>query len=172
MRVLSSKLGNTKSGGESSAGEDSLLKALRYLSLCPGSDSWPGEFAISDRPFSVIPGASSLSCGPVSLEKLARRHGTPLYVYSATRSPSGWRCSPAAFHPLRPLDLLFGQGQLGAGHSAVDRPSGRGIRHRLRRRAGKGVDARKRSRPTGRFFRRGEDGGGDGPRVALRHSHL
>jgi diaminopimelate decarboxylase len=37
----------------------------------------------SPRPFHHPQPASALHCGKVSLETLARRHGTPLYVYSA-----------------------------------------------------------------------------------------
>ncbi len=39
--------------------------------------------SISARPFVVPERGSALHCGKVSLEKLARRYGTPLYVYSA-----------------------------------------------------------------------------------------
>src|SRR5208337_3644272 len=35
------------------------------------------------RPFHHLQQGSALHCGKVSLELLARRHGTPLYVYSA-----------------------------------------------------------------------------------------
>ncbi|MDR3775243.1 MAG: diaminopimelate decarboxylase, partial [Terracidiphilus sp.] len=37
----------------------------------------------SARPFHHLQAGSALHCGKVSLESLARRHGTPLYVYSA-----------------------------------------------------------------------------------------
>jgi diaminopimelate decarboxylase len=37
----------------------------------------------SSRPFQYAKPGGPLSCGPVSLETLARRYGTPLYVYSA-----------------------------------------------------------------------------------------
>ena len=40
---------------------------------------------ISPRPFSYPESGASLHCGGVSLESLARRYGTPLYVYSADR---------------------------------------------------------------------------------------
>jgi diaminopimelate decarboxylase len=51
----------------------------------------------------MIPGASSLSCGSVSLEKLARRHGTPLYVYSGDQIAHRVEMFTRAFHPIRPL---------------------------------------------------------------------
>jgi diaminopimelate decarboxylase len=38
---------------------------------------------LSSRPFQYAKPGGPLSCGPVSLETLARRYGTPLYVYSA-----------------------------------------------------------------------------------------
>ena len=41
------------------------------------------SFVFSARPFIVPQAGSALYCGKVSLEALARRHGTPLYVYSA-----------------------------------------------------------------------------------------
>jgi diaminopimelate decarboxylase len=65
--------------------------------------SWPGELAISDRPFRVFPGSSSLSCGSVSLEKLARRYGTPLYVYSGDQIAQRVEMFARAFNPVRPL---------------------------------------------------------------------
>src|ERR1035437_5922475 len=37
----------------------------------------------SPRPFSHPQRGSALHCDKVSLESLAKRHGTPLYVYSA-----------------------------------------------------------------------------------------
>jgi len=37
----------------------------------------------SSRPFAYAPAGGALGCGPVSLETLARRYGTPYYVYSA-----------------------------------------------------------------------------------------
>ena len=37
----------------------------------------------SSRPFQYAKPGGELSCGPVSLEALAERYGTPLYVYSA-----------------------------------------------------------------------------------------
>jgi diaminopimelate decarboxylase len=39
--------------------------------------------SISSRPFIYPHAGSALHCGKVSLETLVRRHGTPLYVYSA-----------------------------------------------------------------------------------------
>ena len=36
----------------------------------------------SSRPFHHPQPGSALHCGPVSLEALAKRYGTPLYVYS------------------------------------------------------------------------------------------
>jgi len=63
----------------------------------------PGEFAIYDRPFSEIPGSSSLSCGSVSLEKLARRYGTPLYVYSGDQISERVEMFVRAFALRRPL---------------------------------------------------------------------
>lgn len=41
------------------------------------------ESASSPRPFHYPQPGSALHCGKVSLDALARRHGTPLYVYSA-----------------------------------------------------------------------------------------
>jgi diaminopimelate decarboxylase len=38
---------------------------------------------LTSRPFQYAKPGGPLSCGPVSLETLARRYGTPLYVYSA-----------------------------------------------------------------------------------------
>jgi diaminopimelate decarboxylase len=38
---------------------------------------------LSPRPFHLPEGGGPLCCGKASLETLARRHGTPLYVYSA-----------------------------------------------------------------------------------------
>jgi diaminopimelate decarboxylase len=51
----------------------------------------------------VVPGSSSLSCGSVSLEKLARRYGTPLYVYSGDQIAQRVEMFSRAFDPLRPL---------------------------------------------------------------------
>ncbi len=51
----------------------------------------------------MTPGSSSLSCGAVSLEKLARRHGTPLYVYSGDQISERVGMFTRAFDPLRPL---------------------------------------------------------------------
>ena len=42
-----------------------------------------GQTNPSSRPFSVARPGAALNCGGVSLETLARRFGTPLYVYSA-----------------------------------------------------------------------------------------
>jgi diaminopimelate decarboxylase len=39
----------------------------------------------SSRPFQYAKPGGPLSCGPVSLEKLALKYGTPLYVYSANQ---------------------------------------------------------------------------------------
>ncbi len=41
------------------------------------------QLATSPRPFHFPQPESALHCGKVSLESLAKRHGTPLYVYSA-----------------------------------------------------------------------------------------
>ena len=41
------------------------------------------KIATSSRPFLRLQPGGALFCGKVSLEGLARRHGTPLYVYSA-----------------------------------------------------------------------------------------
>ena len=43
----------------------------------------PQSQANSPRPFHHPQPGSPLHCGKVSLESLARRYGTPLYVYSA-----------------------------------------------------------------------------------------
>jgi len=72
-------------------------------SHCPRARFGPGEPAIFDRPFSVPPGHPSLSCGPVSLEKLARQYGTPLYVYSGDQIAQRVEMFTRAFPPLRPL---------------------------------------------------------------------
>jgi diaminopimelate decarboxylase len=61
------------------------------------------DSAISDRPFSIPAGGSSLSCGPVSLERLAQRHGTPLYVYSGDQIAYRARIFAEAFGEMRPL---------------------------------------------------------------------
>ena len=39
--------------------------------------------SLAPRPFVFAESGSPLACGPVSLETLVRRHGSPLYVYSA-----------------------------------------------------------------------------------------
>jgi diaminopimelate decarboxylase len=59
--------------------------------------------AISDRPFRVTAGGSSLSCGSVLLPRVAKRYGTPLYVYSADKIAERAEMFITAFHPLRPL---------------------------------------------------------------------
>src|SRR5271165_2437956 len=74
-----------------------------YSLRSPRTRSWPGETVISDRPFRILPGSASLTCGPVSLEKLARQHGTPLYVYSGDEIARRVEMFAQAFHPLHPL---------------------------------------------------------------------
>jgi diaminopimelate decarboxylase len=61
-----------------------------------------GEVAISDRPFSAKTGAA-LSCGRVSLEKLAKQYGTPLYVYSGDQIVQRLERFSHAFAPVHPL---------------------------------------------------------------------
>jgi len=59
-------------------GERDLLKKF----LLNGSDLVTSSDA-SSRPFQFAQPGGPLACGPVSLESLARRYGTPYYVYSA-----------------------------------------------------------------------------------------
>ncbi len=51
----------------------------------------------SPRPFSYPKPGSALSCGRISLETLARRFGTPLYIYSASQIVERLRLFQAAF---------------------------------------------------------------------------
>src|SRR5271168_3246629 len=65
-------------------------------------DLFDGRQAIS-HPFAAVAGGASLNCGPVSLEEVARRHGTPLYVYSGDQIAHRVKIFAGAFDPLRPL---------------------------------------------------------------------
>jgi diaminopimelate decarboxylase len=51
----------------------------------------------SSRPFSYAPAKGTLHCGKVSLERLARTYGTPLYVYSADQIAERLRLFQNAF---------------------------------------------------------------------------
>jgi diaminopimelate decarboxylase len=51
----------------------------------------------SSRPFQVPQAGSALHCGKVSIEALANRHGTPLYVYSADQIVERLRLFQQAF---------------------------------------------------------------------------
>ena len=78
-------------------------KHFYLITISRELDFGPGEFAIFDRPFRVNAGSSSLSCGQVSLEKLAGRYGTPLYVYSGDQIVQRVEMFTRAFDPIRPL---------------------------------------------------------------------
>lgn len=48
-----------------------------------GGSDLTTSYDSSSRPFLYAAAGGALSCGPVSLERLARRYGTPCYVYAA-----------------------------------------------------------------------------------------
>ena len=87
-----------------------------------------------------------LTCDGVSLEDLAREHGTPLYVYSAARIDEAYRRFDAAFAAGPAPRLLRGQGQL----EPRDPPAARLARRRGRRRLGRRAPGLPRERLPGR----------------------
>ena len=100
---------------------------------------WTRPVAKPDILAPVSPSAArqrALIAAGVSLETLARRFGTPLYVYSADQIAERLRLFQQRARGPRSPGLLRGQGQLRAGHSQAARRARRRFRHRLRRRAG------------------------------------
>jgi len=57
----------------------------------------PQKTKMESRPFVRPEGGGSLGCGKVSLEKLAKKYGTPLYVDSADQIVERYRLFKAAF---------------------------------------------------------------------------
>ena len=84
----------------------------------------------NSRPFTYPAEGGPLTCGGVSLETLARRFDTPLYVYSADQILERLRLFQTAFAGRGHLVCLCGEGQFCVGDSEVACGSGR-LRHRL-----------------------------------------
>jgi diaminopimelate decarboxylase len=63
----------------------------------------PATEAHGARPFYYAPATNELHCGPHSIASLAKRHGTPLYVYSADQILERLALFQSSFGECRPL---------------------------------------------------------------------
>ena len=70
-----------------------------------------------------------MHCDGVSLETLARKYGTPLYVYSATQIVERLGMFQQAFAGREHLGLLCGEGELVAGDFEAAGGAGCGVRY-------------------------------------------
>ena len=90
----------------------------------------------SSRPFQRSGAHDGLYCDGVSLETLARKYGTPLYVYSADQIVERLATVSARFCRARSSCLLCGEGEFVAGDSETAGGTRCGIRHCFGWRAG------------------------------------